>query len=161
MVDINCYLYDGANWQAQSVMSYVRTYSFAIKDNEVLETLSEEDRAEVMRLLKYVHIEVGRYENCREQGYTFSVFCFSKRLNITVFEHRNSDILCLNVFEGSFLNTPTWEDVWRGKEDKWDYDYEFKFGDIVGCGQKVIDLFKEFVVNEIVKKFVSKLSDKC
>lgn len=158
MVDISRYMDDGANWQSQCVLSYVRSHTYGVT-SFFLGDIDADKRKEVERLLLFIHVEVGRYENCREQGYVFSVSCFSKRLNITVFEHRNSDGLCLIVFEGSFLNTPTWEDVWRGKEDKWDIDYKFVCGDVVSCGEKVIELFNGFVKKEIVDGFVERLSD--
>jgi hypothetical protein len=156
MGEISRYMDDGANWQAQAVLAYVRTFAFSVKDIKKPDDISPAQETEIERLLSFIHIEVGRYENCREQGYTFKVYCFSKGLNVAVFEHRNSDTLCLNVFDGIFINTPTWEDVWKGKESKWDYDYSFPYGSIVECGEKVISLLKEFVEKEVLETFMKK-----
>lgn len=62
MTDINNYLNDGANWQAQAVLCYLRgnefEYSNGYYDSENREYLAK--------------IKVGRCENCREQGYVFT-----------------------------------------------------------------------------------------
>ncbi len=152
MIEISRYMDDGAGWQEQAVLAYVRKFADNVKDIET----SDEEKAEIECLLSFVHVRVGRYENGREQGYIFSVWCFSKGFNIAVFEHRNGDTLCLNVFDGVFINTPTWEDVWKGKESKWDYDYGFEYGQIVECGDKIISLFKEFVKKEVLETFMKK-----
>lgn len=152
MIEISRYMDDGAGWQEQAVLAYVRKFADYVKDIET----SDEEKAEIECLLSFIHVRVGRYENGREQGYIFSVWCFSKGLNIAVFEHRNGDTLCLNVFDGVFINTPTWEDVWKGKESKWDYDYGFEYGQIVECGDKIISLFKEFVKKEVLETFMKK-----
>ena len=157
MIEISRYMDDGAGWQEQAVLAYVRKLADSVKDIRVSCRVSDEEKAEIKRLLSFIHVDVGRYENCREQGYIFSVSCFSKRLNIAVFEHRNSDILCLNVFDGVFINTPTWEDVWKGKESKWDYDYRFEYGQIVECGDKILSLLKEFVEKEVIETFQKKM----
>ena len=159
MIEISRYMDDGAGWQEQAVLAYVRKFADSVKDIEKPYRASDEEKAEMERLLSFIHVEVGRYENCREQGYIFSVWCFSKRLNIAVFEHRNSDTLCLNVFDGVFINTPTWEAVWKGKESKWDYDYGFEYGQIVECGEKILSLLKEFVEKEVLETFTKKMEE--
>ena len=67
--------------------------------------------------------------------------------------------MCLNVFDGIFINTPTCEDVWKGKENKWDYDYGFKYGQIVECGEKIISLLKEFVEKEVLETFQKNMKE--
>lgn len=153
MVEVEKYMNDGANWQAQAVLAYVRAYEYGIKDvyNPYLRHDSEKSE-KFKELLSLFKIEVGRYENCREQGYIFSLRpFFGKHCNVAVFEHRNSDSLCLIKFKGGFLNTPTWEDVWKDKADKWDIDKTFKCGDITGCGEEIISIFNEFISDEIEK----------
>ena len=61
MVNINEYLNDGANWQAQAVLAYIKGNIFSLEnfvkyDNNL-----------------FYKAKVGRYENCREQGYVFSI----------------------------------------------------------------------------------------
>lgn len=128
MTNIYSYLNDGANWQAQCVLSYVRSHADLKEDYTIL---------------------VGRYENCREQGY---VFTLTKRweqlLHIAVYEHRNSDDIIVKSFKGTFINTPRAEDL--NMKDKWDYDESFNVGNIVDCGKYVVDTFE----NEIIKNNV-------
>lgn len=128
MTNIYSYLNDGANWQAQCVLSYVRSHADLSNDYAIL---------------------VGRYENCREQGY---VFTLTKRweqlLHIAVYEHRNSDDIIVKSFKGTFINTPRAEDL--NMEDKYDYDESFNVGNIVDCGKYVVDTFE----NEIIKNNV-------
>lgn len=119
MTNIHSYLNDGANWQAQCVLNYVRSHT----------DLSSE-----------YAIFVGRYENCREQGYVFTLTKrFSQILHIAVYEHRNSDDIIVKSFKGSFLNTPRVEDL--NMKDKYDYDKSFNVGNIVECGEYIIDTF--------------------
>lgn len=120
MTDIKSYLNDGANWQAQCVLSYVRSHLDLSNDYKVL---------------------VGRYENCREQGYVFTL-CkdYMQILHIAVYEHRNVDNLIIKTFRGQFVNTPRAEDL--GMKDKWDYDTSFDYGKVFECGKMVIDTFK-------------------
>lgn len=126
MIDIKSYSNDGANWQAQCVLSYVRSHLDLPNDYKVL---------------------VGRYENCREQGYVFTL-CkdYKQVLHIAVYEHRNVDSLVIKSFKGSFINTPRAEDL--GMKDKWDYDTSFDYGNVLDCGKMVIDTF-EYEIKEI------------
>ena len=72
---ITDYLNDGANWQAQGVLAYLKS--------------------------QHIDINVTRYDNCREQGYIFFKRVSKGRKtyqkNVTVYEHRNSDALCIVV----------------------------------------------------------------
>lgn len=116
MTEIKSYLNDGANWQAQCVLSYVRSHLDIPKTYKVL---------------------VGRYENCREQGYVFTL-CkdYMQLLHIAVYEHRNMDSLVIKSFRGFFFNTPRAEDLQM--KDKWDYDKSFDYGCVLECGKEVI-----------------------
>ena len=126
MVEIKSYLNDGANWQAQCVLSYVRSH---------------------LDLPKSYNVEVGRYENCREQGYVFSLIKDYKQvLHIAVYEHRNMDSLVAKSFKGFFFNTPRAEDL--PMKDKWDYDKSFDYGCVIDCGKYVVDTF-EMEIKEI------------
>lgn len=117
MIDIKSYLNDGANWQAQCVLSYVRSHLDIPKTYKVL---------------------AGRYENCREQGYVFTL-CkdYIQLLHIAVYEHRNVDSLVIKTFRGQFVNTPRAEDL--KMENKWDYDEDFPYGSVLDCGKMVVD----------------------
>ena len=136
MTDIKSYLNDGANWQAQCVLSYVRSHLDLPNDYKVL---------------------VGRYENCREQGYVFTLLKdYNQVLHIAVYEHRNVDLLILKSFKGSFINTPRAEDL--GMKDKWDYDENFPYGNVLECGKMVIATI-EYEIEEIDMNVVNAIKD--
>ena len=97
MIQIENYMHDGANWQAQAVLAYLR----ATKSNAINETWNKE------RHCYDAEVYVGRYENCREQGYIFSVMYKGEQRNYCVYEHRNSDQLCVVVFDAISNGTPS------------------------------------------------------
>lgn len=90
-------------------------------------------------------ISVGRYENCREQGYVFSVKYRGYQKNYAVYEHRNSDSLCVIAFEEITINTPTLDMVTSRMKDKWDVTKSFSCGEIMECGNWIREDIREFV----------------
>lgn len=111
---------DGANWQAQCVLAYLRAH-----------------------LERKENINVVRYDNCREQGYIFFKQEENRQMNVAVYEHRNSDSICIVAFE-SLTKEPQNSDVWDFMTDKWDTTADFDYGHIVDCGKTIIDIFDEF-----------------
>lgn len=141
MVQVNKYLDDGANWQAQSVLAYLRSmYGWVV--NGTYNDKLRFSEAEFM---------VGRYENCREQGYVFSLRYRGEQRNYAVYEHRNSDRLTILVFDEITINTPYGEDVWGNMKNKYDYTKSFSCGQIMECGDYII---------EDAQKFISQLKEK-
>lgn len=136
MVFIEYYMNDGANWQAQSVLAYLRS----MKECGIEKTWNKEYHCYDAKL------NVGRYENCREQGYIFSVNYKNKQRNYCVYEHRNSDMLCVVVFDGVTINTPTLEMVCDAMgNSKWNYTKSFDYGNIVECGDYILFDIKSFI----------------
>ena len=80
MIKLENYLQDGANYQARATLMYLQA------DAEIEESWNK-------CYEKYdAKIKVGRWENCREQGYVVSLKNKEKKqLNIAFFGHRNSD----------------------------------------------------------------------
>lgn len=110
---------DGANWQARCVLIYLGRH--------------------------LPNLEVVRYENCREQGYIFYMAIDDKQMNVAVYEHRNSDALCIVSFEKfTGYTPPKAKDVWENMEDKWDTTADFECGEIVKCGESILDIFEDF-----------------
>lgn len=143
MIDIENYMHDGANWQAQSVLAYLRV----TKNNAIDKTWNEERRCYDAR------VGVGRYENCREQGYIFSVQYNGEQRNYCVYEHRNSDDLCVVVFDGVTINTPMLKMVCDAMEDsKWNYTKAFHCGQIMECGDYILDDVKKWIDGLIENK---------
>jgi len=84
MIDVKNYLDDGANYKAQAILAIIRGY--------------REEIAEVANHPESVMVNVGRFENCREQGYVFSIWYEYKFIkHYAVYEHRNSDNICVLV----------------------------------------------------------------
>ena len=135
MVQVDKYLDDGANWQAQSVLAYLRSmYGWVVN-----KTYNKEGN------YNEATFTVGRYENCREQGYVFSLRYKNKQRNYAVYEHRNSDNLVVVVFDRLTINTPSGEGVWGIMKDKYDYTKAFSCGQIVECGDYIIEDAQNFI----------------
>ena len=135
MINIIDYLNDGANWQAQAVLAYLKG-----QKGYILEDSWNEDLGAYMAKLF-----VGRYENCREQGYIFSIVYRGKQRNYAVYEHRNSDNLCVVVFDRLTLNTPTLDDVGDFMKDKYDCTETYPGGEIERCGDYIAKDMKNFI----------------
>ena len=132
MIEIERYMNDGANWQAQAVLAAVRYFSDMTLDASY-DKEKKKNRAKIV---------VGRYENCREQGYVLTLLVDWQAIyNIAFYEHRNSDRICVKGFEGSFFNTPRAEDL--KMKDKWDYDKSFEFGQIMECAEWIDTIFEK------------------
>lgn len=135
MIYIENYLDDGANWQAQCVLAYLRRYGDGIVQD--LTWNEEKERYDG-------ELRVGRCENCREQGYVFSViYGINQLVHFWVYEHRNSDDLCVVEFEGTFINTPTVNDI--PMRDKYDTTKEFSCGEVIACGEWIVERIKYYI----------------
>ena len=141
MIELNCYMNDGANWQAQAVLATLRGIIFS-----TLEMAYDKNKN-----YNRATINVGRYENCREQGYIFSLMLDWQTIyNIAVYEHRNTDSICVKGFEGYFINTPRANDL--GMNDKWDYDNSFECGKFFECAEWIDNKFKEKLTDALKPK---------
>ena len=138
MINIEHYMTDGANWQAQCVLAYLR-YMGNLKVQDL--TWNEDEE------IYEGELRVGRCENCREQGYIFTLIYGVKPLvHFWVYEHRNCDKLCVVEFEGLFINTPTINDI--PMKDKYDTTKDFSCGDIVDCGNWIIERIEYYINRE-------------
>lgn len=136
---IENYMNDGACWQAQAVLAYIRDRRETILDaGEYDEKARQYD----------CYITVGRFENCREQGYVFSVHSWKhgdKQGNWVVYEHRNVDHVCAAFFNERTVNTPTLDEV----TDHLDNDVycekkDFKY-DVQACWEWIEQDMKEWI----------------
>lgn len=141
MIEIESYMNDGANWQAQAVLAAVRYMS-----QMTLDLAYDKEKN-----YKRAKIVVGRYENCREQGYIFTLLVDWETIyNVAVYEHRNSDSLCVKGFEGSFINTPRADDL--KMSDKYDYDKSFNCGKIMDCAEWIDSVFERKIMETLEEK---------
>ena len=129
-IGVKQYLDDGANWQAQAVLAFIRGNEEDILYWGGFDTEHGKNS-----------IHVGRFENCREQGYVFSLIVdYNNCLkNVVVYEHRNSDALCIKFFDGNFTNTPTINDI--PMEDKYDFDKSFNCGQVKEAYEEIREVF--------------------
>jgi len=149
MTNIENYLHDGADWQAQAVLAYIRN---------VQEYATEErDRKTPQRRNLFGSgLKVGRFENCREQGYVLSVQLWAeetkdgefKQRNWAFFEHRNSDELVVFKSDADTINTPTIDEIF-GDRGKYDYDKSFSYGKILECGKYLLDEIRDFFTENL------------
>lgn len=129
-IGVKLYLNDGANWQAQAVLAFIRGNEEDILYCGGFDT--EHGRNS---------IHVGRFENGREQGYVFSLIVgyINCLKNVVVYEHRNSDAICIKFFDGNFTDTPTIDDI--PLKDKRDYDKSFNCGDAKEAYEEIRKVF--------------------
>ena len=142
MIKIEQYMNDGANWQAQAVLTYIRALTFRVREA-------------THNLITDPKIEVGRYENCREQGYVFRLKVGCETLmNYAVYEHRNSDQLIVLKSDRDSINTPSVDQMWNGRKSKYEYDKAFGYGQIIECGKYILNDM-ENLVRDFVEKHPS------
>lgn len=157
MTDIDNYLNDGANYQAQMVLCYLRGNQYGIRE---MCYLKGEDFHFSLN-----HLIVGRFENCREQGYVFGVKVRDFHElddKWMVVEHRSSDSLKVRHFRAMCVNTPSFDVCYGDKylvEEKW-----FECDDVVKASEYILDGMKravnEFKDGQIFKKIVEKHEEK-
>lgn len=149
MTNIENYLDDGANWQAQAVLAYVRS-----QQEFAMEQRYANDYTKLA--LWGSGLKVGRFENCREQGYVLSVLLMynetksgeSLQRNWAFFEHRNTDQIVVFKSDCHTINTPTIEEIYGGRT-KYDMDECFGYGKIVECGKYLVDEIRDFLVENL------------
>lgn len=123
MTHIENYMDDGANWQAQCVLAILRPkYEYI---------LSESYNKETKRYDSILY--VGRYENCREQGYVFTLATMGTMRHYAVYEHRNSDGLCIVAWDGLSLNTPRADQLPMANKN--DVTKRFECGAVMECAE--------------------------
>lgn len=130
MVELDRFMYDGADWQAKAVLAFLQAHYSIILDCTYINNFQFDA---MLRADKYNHT------GDREHGYLISViYKWKKQKTIAFYEHRNVDHLCVIHRDGYIgLDTPTSE--WLGKDYpmKSDRDKEFKYGEIVECGEYI------------------------
>ena len=144
MTALEKYLDDGANWQAQGVLAYLRYHLDAKSIVSKLTDTKDWKRPD------FPYVEVGRFENFREQGYVLMVTFKGKRRNYAFFEHRNSDELVVFISDKLTLNTPSIDDIY-GDRGKYNYDMSFERGQIVECADDIMMDVEKFLAEIVMK----------
>lgn len=142
-MNIRNYMDDGANWQAQAVLAYLRNMTIEESWDDNFHRYTTE-------------IEVARWHNCREQGYVAKLYSkdCAKQLNIIWFEHRNSDSICALKWEEFTINFPTIdsEELAKVYTDKWVSHKSVEHGNIVEMGEWISKTFNEWWIENSPKK---------
>lgn len=144
MTRLENYLEDGANWQAQSVLAYLRYYLDA---KSIVSNLTD---TKDWKKYDFPIVNVGRFENCREQGYVLMVTFNGKRRNYAFFQHRNTDELVVFISDKLTINTPSIEDIY-GERGKFDHDMCFERGQIVECAEDIMNDVESFLTEIVIK----------
>ena len=118
MVSLESYLNDGACPQAIAVLGLMKAHADYILDRFDAELF------------------VGRYENCREQGYVFTIRYKGLQRNYAVYQHRNSDALCVLISNVYTIGAPQVDEMWADKGEnatKYDVDAQFGYAKVEDC----------------------------
>lgn len=120
---IENFLFDGANAQAQIIAILLRN-----EHEWILNSTWDKERGFLRGSM-----DIGRFENCREQGYVVSIRFNGNQRNYAFYEHRNSDRVHILINDEHTINTPTLDMMWDGREDKYDTDKAFNYGEWEDC----------------------------
>jgi hypothetical protein len=134
MIDLKYYLEDGANYQAQAVLAFLK------RDADIRDSWNDETK-------RYdATIKVARWHNLREQGYVVYLSSNGRQLNIAFFEHRNSDSIHAVRWEQVNNNPLTIENADFGGvyTTKYDTSHSVGYGDIPEMAEWIINEFKVF-----------------
>lgn len=125
-IEIENYMQDGANYKARAIMCLIQGRITEVK--ECMKGINKD-----------VAAHIGRFENCREQGYVLSLFYKCQFIrNYAFYEHRNSDRMCLLMSDTSTINTPR-ADAMFGDRGKYDVDKSFDSDEIVEAADYIIE----------------------
>ncbi len=127
---LNDYMDDGANYQAQGVLAFIRDHESQTK--------------------------VARWENCREQGYVLTLVApdYKEQLNIAFFEHRNSDSICAVKWKQTpTINAPTIDTAkFNGVyTDKYDVSHSVGYGEITEMSHWIRKQLDDYIEEKQVK----------
>lgn len=143
MYNIENFLFDGADVQAQIIALLIRN-----QRSRVLDLVWNNEWKDYAG-----RISIGRFENCREQGYVVSLNDYrGNQRNYAFYEHRNSDKICVLVRDGVTTNTPSLEYMWEGKKDKWDVDKSFSYGEWEKCADWILNDMKSNLIKWVEER---------
>lgn len=150
MIKLEHYLNDGAGWQAKAVLAYLQGNIYKLTDDRYYG--------------RQIDVSVGRYENCREQGYVFTLRFFGEdpetkkpksfQRNYAVYQHRNSDSIIVLISSAFTINTPSIDNMWKDKGENprsSQYDISFAWDDISGCAEWILDDMDDFLAKYSVE----------
>jgi len=136
MMNLKDYMNDDACWAARAVLAFLQGNTYQITEDKYFN--------------HNIDLLVGRYENCREQGYVFTIKFWGIKdgrhqhiqRNYAVYQHRNSDTICVLISNASTINTPGIDEMWKEKGENprsSQYDQGFDWDDIKGCANYIIN----------------------
>lgn len=99
-----------------------------------------------------LQVEVGTFDNCREYGNTYRVLNGEQDYTFCVYEHRNSDEICIN-------GCPTSEVKPFGpyiNGSKWDYHFSASYGEYQKVANVLFDMLVDCKKGKFVDIFIGK-----
>jgi hypothetical protein len=126
---------DGANYQAQAVLAYVR---YLLGDGIESSWNDETKRYQA-------DPRVTRFDNCREQGYAIFMrdINHDKQINIAFYEHRSSDGIEAIVSFAKTFNAPLLSDFHGEGVEKGETKY-LNYGSAYDLAKWVVEQLTEF-----------------
>ncbi len=150
MMNLVDYMNDDAGWQARAVLAYLQGNISRLTGDKYYEHNFD--------------VLVGRYENCREQGYVFTLRFWGEnpetkkpksfQRNYAVYQHRNSDSIIILISNVHTINTPGIDEMWHDKGENprsSQYDQAFHWDDIKGCAEWILDDMDTFLAKYSVE----------
>lgn len=135
-IEIENYMQDGANHKARAIMCLIQGRILEVK--ECMKGINKD-----------VAVHIGRFENCREQGYVLSLFYkYHFIRNYAFYEHRNSDQMCLLMSDTFTMNTPRADEMF-GDRGKYDVDKYFDSDEIVEAADYIIEQMTEDLIKHV------------
>lgn len=100
-------------------------------------------------------VNAAPWYNGREQGIVFYMrdSLWKRQINCVVYEHRNSDNICVLVFEAKTFNPPTLADIPDGVyKDKWDVTESFSYNQHLDAAEYINGRLNDFWIESMVDK---------
>lgn len=140
MIELDKYLYDGADWQSKAILAFLQSQYETILGCTYIGNFQYD-----------AMLRVNRYDNVgdREHGFVVSViYKWKKQRTIAFYEHRNVDnvfVIHRDGYIGLDNPNPKWLYDDKTYPTKYDKDKEFKYGEILECGKYIKNQLMEFL----------------
>lgn len=135
---------DGANFQARAVLEMVRHHL-----GSGIEDSWDDDQKRYLAEPMFC-----RLDNCREQGYV--VFLRSpdlaKQINISFYEHRNTDRIYVQVNDVRTFNAPSQQEAMGHMGDKYASAFTAPCGEIDKVADFIADALRQFWILAVAAK---------
>lgn len=98
-------------------------------------------------------LEVGKFTNGREEGFTYSLIGGKQDMIFCVYEHRNSDSIIINGCKREDIQS---YGPYNGGS-KWDYLYSFGYAEYSNCAEKLVEILLQSYRGEFDESILKKI----